>query len=72
LRELRDLTRLRTKYVQTRTQSKNRAQKILNSVNIQIHTVLSDPFDKAETELLNGLLAKKSLNQILRETKNKL
>lgn len=70
-RELRDLTRLRTKYVQARTQNKNRVQKILNSVNIRIHTVLSDPFGKAGTELLEGLIAGKTVEQILKETRNK-
>ena len=71
LRELRDLTRLRTKYVQARTQNKNRAHKILNSVNIRLHIVLSNIFGKAGTEIIEGLLAKKPIKTILENTKIK-
>jgi len=69
--ELRDLIRLRIKYVQSRTQSKNRVQKILNRVNIRLKTVLSDLFGKAGTELLEGLLAGKTVKAILENTENK-
>ena len=71
LRDLRELTRLRTKYVQARTQNKNRVQKILNRVNIRLRTVLSDIFGRAGTELVEGLMAGKPIKTILKNTKNK-
>jgi len=54
LRELRELTRLRVKYVQNRTQFKNRCQKVLNRVNIRLRSKLSDVFGKLGMEILNG------------------
>jgi transposase len=71
LRELRLLTRLRTKYMQNRTQYKNRCQAILSRVNISLGTKISDVFGKAGSELLEGLMAGKSVVNILDETKNK-
>ena len=71
LRELRELTRLRVKYVQNRTQYKNRCQKVLNRVNIRLRTVLTDIFGKAGMEILNGLMEGKTIETILETTKNK-
>ncbi len=71
LRELRELTRLRVKYVQNRTQYKNRCQKVLNRVNIRLRSKLSDVFGKAGMEILNGLMAGKTVEAILEHTKNK-
>ena len=71
LRELRELTRLRVKYVQNRTQFKNRCQKVLNRVNIRLRSKLSDVFGKAGMEILNGLMAGKSVDVILEHTENK-
>lgn len=71
LRELRELTRLRVKYVQNRTQYKNRCQKVLNRVNIRLRTVLTDVFGKAGTEILNGLMEGKTVEAILETTQNK-
>lgn len=71
LRELRELTRLRVKYVQNRTQFKNRCQKVLNRVNIRLRSKLSDVFGKAGMEILNGLMAGKSVEAILEHTENR-
>jgi transposase len=71
LRDLRELTRLRTKCVQTRTQNKNRVQKVLNRVNIRLRTVLSNIFGKAGTEIVEGLMQGKTVKTILKNTKNK-
>jgi transposase len=48
LRELRELTRLRVKYVQNRTAFKNRCQKVLNRVNIRLRSKLSDVLVRRE------------------------
>ena len=64
LRELRELTRLRVKYVQNRTAFKNRCQKVLNRVNIRLRSKLSDVFDKAGMEILSGLMAGKTVEAI--------
>jgi transposase len=72
LRELRELTRLRVKYVQNRTAFKNRCQKVLNRVNIRLRSKLSDVFGKAGMEILNGLMVGKSVEFVLEHTENKL
>lgn len=71
LRELRELTRLRVKYVQNRTAIKNRCQKVLNRVNIRLRSKLSDVFGKAGMEILNGLMAGKTVEAILEHTESK-
>lgn len=70
IRELRELTRLRVKLVESRTAFKNRCQKVLNRVNIRLGTRLSDVFGKAGREILEGLMAGKSVEAILEHTKN--
>jgi transposase len=70
LRELRELTRLRVKLVQSRTAFKNRCQKVLNRVNIRLRSKLTDVFGKAGMEILNGLMAGKSVEYILEHTEN--
>jgi transposase len=72
LRELRELTRLRVKLVQSRTAFKNRCQKVLNRVNIRLRSKLSDVFGRAGMEILNGLMTGKSVEYILEHTENKL
>ncbi|MCL1970615.1 MAG: hypothetical protein FWF66_04070 [Candidatus Bathyarchaeota archaeon] len=42
-----------------------------NRVNIRLKTVLSDLFEKAETELLEGLLAGKTVKAIVETSENK-
>jgi transposase len=71
LRELRELTRLRIKYVQCRTAFKNRCHKVLNRVNIRLGSRLKDIFGKAGTEILNGLMAGKTVDSVLEHTENK-
>ncbi|MDR2700322.1 MAG: transposase [Nitrososphaerota archaeon] len=71
LRELRTLTRLRVKYVQNKTQFKNRCQKLLNQSNIRLSSKLSDVFGKAGTEILNGLMEGKTVEEILTNTENR-
>jgi len=71
LRELRELTRLRVKYVQNRTAFKNRCQKVLNRVNIRLRSKLTDVFGKAGMEILNGLMAGKSVEAILEHAESK-
>jgi transposase len=71
LQDLRTLTRLRVKYVQNRTQFKNRCQKLLNQSNIRLSSKLSDIFGKAGIEILNGLMEGKTIEEILTNTKNK-
>jgi transposase len=70
LRELRELTRLRVKLVQSRTAFKNRCQKVLNRVNIRLRSRLTDVFGKAGMEILNGLMAGKLVEYILEHTEN--
>jgi|WetSurMetagenome_2_1015567.scaffolds.fasta_scaffold14151_3 transposase len=71
IRELRELTRLRVKLVENRTAFKNRCQKVLNRVNIRLGSRLTDVFGKAGTEILNGLMAGKTVEAILKHTENK-
>ena len=71
VRELRELTRLRVKMVDTRTAFRNRCHKVLNKVNIRLGSRLSDIFGKAGTEILEGLMDGKTIDEILEHTKNK-
>jgi transposase len=71
IRELRELTRLKVKLVQTRTAFKNRCQKVLNRVNIRLRSRLTDVFGKAGMEILNGLMAGQSVEYVLEHTENK-
>lgn len=71
IRELRELTRLRVRLVGTRTAFKNRCHKVLNRVNIRLGSRLSDVFGKAGFEILGGLMEGKSVDGILKTTKNK-
>ena len=71
VRELREITRLRVKFVENRTAFKNRCQKVLNRVNIRLGSRLTDVFGRAGTEILNGLMAGKTVESILEHTENK-
>ena len=55
-RALRDLTRTRVGLVQTRTQAKNRVQKVLEDSNIKLASVVSDVFGKSGRQMLQALL----------------
>ncbi|AVK82077.1 IS110 family transposase [Lysinibacillus sp. B2A1] len=56
IRELRDLTRLRKKWIGHLTSEKNRIQKVLESSNVKLSTVISDVFGVSGRKLLNRLI----------------
>lgn len=56
VREWRDLTRLRRKYVQTLADYKKRTQKLFESANIKIDSVVSDLFGVTGRNLMNLLV----------------
>jgi transposase len=56
-RALRDLTRTRVGLVQTRTQAKNRVQKVLEDSNIKLASVVSDVFGTSGRQMLQALIA---------------
>lgn len=56
IQALRDLTRTRVGLVQTRTQAKNRVQKVLEDSNIKLASVASDVFGKSGREMLKALI----------------
>jgi len=69
IRELRDLTRTRTKTTQTMTAFKNRVHKVLEKANIRISGVLSELFGIAGIQILNALLDKKNIDEVLKKVK---
>jgi len=69
IRELRDLTRTRTKTTQTMTAFKNRVHKVLEKANIRISGVLSELFGIAGLQILNALLDKKNIDEVLKKVK---
>lgn len=56
IRDLRDLTRYRTKLVQNCTQEKNRIHKILQDANIKLTSVLSDIFGVSGRRILEAII----------------
>ena len=72
VRVLRELTRLRTKMVQNRTDYKNRIHKVLQRCNIRLGSKLRSVFGKAGMEVLNGLMAGKRLDEIVNESKSRV
>jgi transposase len=71
IRDLRDLTRLRTKLIQIRTDFKNRVHKILERANIRLASALSDIFGKTGLEILNGLISGKEAKDVAESIGNK-
>ncbi len=57
IRELRDLTRYRTKLLGNGAAERNRIQKILEDANIKLGSVLSDVFGVSGQKMLRALLA---------------
>lgn len=53
---LRDLIRMRTALVQTRTQAKNRTLAILEDTNIKLSSVVSDPFGVSGRNIIDALV----------------
>jgi len=72
IRVLRELTRLRTKMVQNRTDYKNRVHKVLQRCNIRLGSKLHSVFGKAGLEVLNGLMAGRSMNEIVDESNSRV
>jgi len=60
LRELRQLTRYRTKATQTLTREKNRVQGLLETANIKLASVASDIFGASGRDMLEALIQNKS------------
>ncbi|WP_335872472.1 IS110 family transposase [Bacillus sp. 2205SS5-2] len=58
LRELRNLTRLRKKWIGNLTAEKNRISKVLECSNIKLGSVISDIFGVSGRKLLNQLVEK--------------
>lgn len=56
IRELRDLTRYKTKLTNQVTAEKNRFQKILEDANIKLSSVLNDVFGATGTKIINHIL----------------
>ena len=57
IRELRDLTRYKTKLIHQISAEKNRFQKILEDANIKLSSVLSDVFGATGTKIINHILS---------------
>jgi transposase len=60
IRELRDLTRYRTKLVNQISAERNRFQKILEDANIKLSSVLNDVFGATGTKIINHILEHES------------
>jgi len=54
---LRDLTRTRVALIQTRSQAKNRASKVLEDTNIKLASVVADRFGVSGRQMLAALIA---------------
>jgi transposase len=63
IRNLRDLTRLRKKWIGHMTSEKNRIQKVLETSNIKLGTVISDVFGVSGRKLLEQLMSNGYLDQ---------
>jgi transposase len=57
IRELRDLTRYKTKLTNLVSGDRNRFQKILEDANIKLSSVLNDVFGATGTKIINHILA---------------
>lgn len=60
VRDLRGLTRYRTKLVATRTATRNRTIKLLETAGIKLSSVVSDAFGKTGRAILDGLVKGKA------------
>jgi transposase len=64
-RDLKNLTRARENYVNELTREKNRIHQALESCSIKLSSVLSDIFGKAGRYILNGLLERKDVDDLI-------
>ena len=60
IRELRDLTRYRRKLVDSRSDERNRLQKVLETANIKLASVASDVFGVSGMQMLEALVEGKA------------
>jgi transposase len=68
IRELRDLSRYKTKLTQQGAAEKNRIQRILEDANIKLSSVLSDTTGVVATKLIDGIIAgRKDLDRLIAE-----
>jgi transposase len=67
IRELRDLTRYRTKLTREMTSEKNRVQKVLEDANIKLSSVATDIFGASGREMLSALLQAESTPEEMAE-----
>ncbi len=65
IRELRELTRYRTKLIKMRSAEKNRVQNSLIVSNIMISSVATDTFGKSGMNIIFALLAKEEITEDL-------
>ncbi|WP_156858112.1 IS110 family transposase [Oceanobacillus sp. AG] len=63
IRDLRDLTRYRTKLVHNCTQEKNRIHKILQDANIKLTSVLSDIFGASGRRILKAIISGEKMEE---------
>ena len=72
IRQIRDITRYRTKLVQQLSSEKNRVQKVLEDANIKLSSVVSDTSGVVATKLIKGLISgRKDLKQLINECYHK-
>lgn len=62
IRELRDLVRLKRKYIQQTSADKNRLIKTLEDANIKLSSVVTDVFGVSATKIINDLLNKENVS----------
>ncbi|MCH1626863.1 IS110 family transposase [Fredinandcohnia quinoae] len=62
-RNLRDLTRLRRKWIGHMTSEKNRIQKVLETSNIKLSSIISDVFGASGRKLLERLMSNGYIDQ---------
>jgi transposase len=67
IRELRDLTRYRTKLVQERTSEVNRLQKVLEGANLKLAAVATDVLGKSGRDMLDAIVSGTQDAEVLAE-----
>lgn len=68
IRELRDLSRYKTKLTQQAASEKNRIQRTLEDANIKLSSVVVDTSGAVATKLIDGLIAgRKDLDRLINE-----
>ncbi len=72
MRDLRDLTRMRTKVVQDHTRVTNRIQAILEDANIKLGNVVSDVLGVSSRAMLQGLIEGRSPGELAQLAQGRL